>query len=60
MNDLEVSLESKKSNLSVRPLSTLYQSNEPQQGLILGFAAIDNDDIEAAVCKLAEIIDRLS
>ncbi len=42
--------------LYLRPLSTLYQSNKRQQGLVLGFATSTTDEIESAIKKLAKII----
>ncbi|MBT3203158.1 MAG: PLP-dependent aminotransferase family protein, partial [Gammaproteobacteria bacterium] len=56
INDLEVVALSRKAGLAVRALSPLYQTQQPQHGLILGFAATENEEIEPAVIKLAKII----
>ena len=43
-------------NLFLRPLSTLYHSTPTRQGLVLGFAACENNEIEKAIIKLAKIM----
>ncbi len=60
INDLEVVTLSLKAGLAVRALSPLYQTQQPQNGLILGFAATENEEIEPAVIKLAKIIRQLN
>ncbi|MBT6549783.1 MAG: PLP-dependent aminotransferase family protein, partial [Gammaproteobacteria bacterium] len=60
INDLEVVALSRKAGLAVRALSPLYQTQQPQHGLILGFAATENEEIEPAVIKLAKIIRQLN
>lgn len=60
ISDTEIAQEAQKEKLTVRPLSLLYQSQKAKQGLILGFAATDSDEIDPAICKLAEIVHRLS
>jgi len=43
-------------NLFLRPLSTLYYSSHAKQGLVLGFATCENDEIENAIMKLAKVM----
>jgi len=54
--DTEFVKLAEEKELYLRPLSTLYQSNLVKQGLVLGFAACETDEIESAIKTLAKII----
>lgn len=56
MTDIEAAERAAKKQISVSPLSTLYSSNPAIQGLMIGYAAVPADKMEAAVIRLAEAL----
>ncbi len=56
INDILFIKEAEKHGLYLRPLSLYYQTEQSRQGIVLGFAACNKDEIDRAVEKLASLI----
>lgn len=59
IDDKEFVTLAEKEGLYLRALSDYYHAKQVKQGLVLGFAASDKDEIERAVIKLSKLISRI-
>ena len=56
MSDVEAARRLREAGLVAEPLSTHYQAAPPRQGLLLGFAAFEPDEIRQAAKKMADAL----
>jgi len=54
-SDIELSERARGAGIVVEPLSPYYRGELEKQGLVFGFAAFDEESIERAVARLAEV-----
>jgi len=60
LRDSDVVAAARKEGLDVHPVSTTYHLTEPQQGLMLGYAALDEHKALRAVLALRAAFQRLT
>ncbi len=56
MTDEEASARAAAANLTTPPLTPFYLGQPDRQGLMLGYAALDEAEIEAGVARLAQVL----
>ena len=56
MDDIQATRRAEAAGITVSPLSSFYHEYPAQQGLMLGYAAVDEEEIPKAVAKLAEAL----
>lgn len=56
MDDIQATRKAEAAGITVSPLSSFYHEYPAQQGLMLGYAAVDEEEIPKAVAKLAEAL----
>jgi len=56
MDDIQATRRAEAAGITVSPLSSFYHEYPAQQGLMLGYAAVDEDEIPKAAAKLAEAL----
>ena len=58
IDDTKLMKQAESEHIYLRPLSALYHFTQAKQGLVLGFATHENDEIENAIIKLGKIMRR--
>ncbi len=56
MDDIQATRRAEAAGITVSPLSSFYHEYPAQQGLMLGYAAVDEEEIPKAAAKLAEAL----
>ncbi|MGB1311503.1 MAG: PLP-dependent aminotransferase family protein [Leucothrix sp.] len=59
-NDVSLCKLTNQQGLGIRALSNYYQSDEPQQGLVIGFAGFNDGEIQRGVTLLQSSFERLT
>ncbi|WP_137390761.1 PLP-dependent aminotransferase family protein [Rhodoligotrophos defluvii] len=54
--DVEIGAAAKAAGIGARPLSPMYVTMPPQQGLVLGFSGFPDEDLRKAARRLCEIV----
>lgn len=54
--DVELSAAAKAAGIGTRPLSSMYVSQPPRQGLVIGFSGFASEDLHLAGSRLAALI----
>ncbi|WP_425407248.1 PLP-dependent aminotransferase family protein [Hwanghaeella sp.] len=56
MDDIQATRRAEAAGITVSPLSSFFHEYPAQQGLMLGYAAVDEDEIPKAVIRLSEAL----